>query len=238
MGSSRALFHINVSRAALALCLGAPIAWPLMKSLLLSALLALALPAFGADSKDGYVSLFDGKTLDGWKFNDKPGTFKVENGELIVNGERSHLFYDGPVNNHVFKNFILRADIMAKKGSNSGVYIHTEFQPSGWPAKGYEVQVNNTHGDVKKGAGLYGIKDNMEAPAKDNEWYTMTIKVEGKHILISVNDKVITDYTEEQPPVRPAQFAGRFLSEGTFAIQGHDPKSEVHFKNIEVKVLP
>ena len=206
----------------------------------ISPLLAFAflLPAVAADSKDGWVSLFDGKSLDGWKANEKPETFSVKDGEIVVRGDRSHLFYVGEVNGHDFKNFELKVDIMAKKSSNSGVYFHTEFQPDGWPAKGYEVQVNNTHGDPKKGAGLYGIKDNFEAPAKDDEWYTMTIKVEGKHIVTKVNDKVITDYTEEENPKREEQFKGRLISHGTFALQGHDPGSEVHFKNIAVKVLP
>ena len=206
----------------------------------LSPLIAIAvlLPAFAADSKDGWVSLFDGKSLDGWKANEKPETFSVKDGAIVVRGDRAHLFYVGPVANHDFKNFELKMDIMAKKSANSGVYFHTAFQPDGWPAKGYEVQVNNTHGDTKKGAGLYGIKDNFTAPAKDDEWYTMTIKVEGKHVITKVNDKVITDYTEEENPKREGQFVNRLISSGTFALQGHDPGSEVHYRNIVVKVLP
>ena len=198
----------------------------------------LLLPAVAADSKDGWVSLFDGKSLDGWKANEKPETFSVKDGEIVVRGERSHLFYTGEVNGHDFKNFELKVDIMAKKTSNSGVYFRTEFQPDGWPAKGYEVQVNNTHGDWKKGAGLYGIVDNKEAPAKDDEWYTMTVRVEGRRVVTKVNDKVIVDYTEEENVKREDQFKGRLISHGTFALQGHDPGSEVHFKNIMVKVLP
>ena len=209
-----------------------------MKFLLIPCLaLALAATVFGAD-KDEWTPLFDGKSLDGWKSNDKPGTFSAKDGLLIVHGERSHLFYDGPFHNHDFKNFELKAEILTKPGANSGVYIHTEFQDTGWPAKGYEIQVNNTHTDPKKGAGLYGIKDNFTAPAKDDEWYTMTIKVEGKHIVTMVNGTVITDYTEEENAQRPDNFKGRLLSHGTFAIQGHDPGSEVHFKNILVRPLP
>ena len=109
---------------------------------------------------------------------------------------RSHLFYDGPVANHDFKNFEVKAEVMAKAGANSGVYFHTEWQEKGLPDKGFEVQVNNTHKDPKKTAGLYDLKDNFEAPAKDDEWFTLTIRVEGKHVVTKVNDKVITDYVE------------------------------------------
>jgi hypothetical protein len=198
---------------------------------------AFSLPLFAAESKDAWISLFDGKSLEGWKANEKPETFSVKDGEIVVKGERSHLFYVGPVNGHDFKNFEFKADIMTKPSANSGVYFHTEFQPSGWPAKGYEIQVNNTHGDPKKTAGIYAIKDNLVAPAKDNEWFTLEIKVEGKHIVTKVNGKVISDYTEEEN-VKRKDMPGRVIDHGTFALQGHDPGSEIHYKNIFVKPLP
>lgn len=193
---------------------------------------------FAADSKDAWVSLFDGKSLEGWKANEKPETFSVKDGEIVVKGERSHLFYVGPVNGHDFKNFEFKAEIMTKPNANSGVYFHTEFQPGGWPAKGYEIQVNNTHADPKKTAGIYDIQDNFTAPAKDNEWFTLYIKVEGKRIVTKVNDKVISDYTEEENVKRPSNHAERVISHGTFALQGHDPGSEIHYRNIFVKPLP
>jgi hypothetical protein len=208
------------------------------KPLLLAALVAFSLSAFAADSKDGWISLFDGKSLDGWKASDKPGTFSVENGEIIVHGERSHLFYLGDVNGHDFKNFEVKADVMARHGSNSGFYFHTAWQETGWPDKGFEVQVNNTHKDPKKTAGLYDIVDNFEAPAKDDEWFTLTIKVEGKHVITKVNDKVIVDYTEPDEFQPNPNHNGRKIDHGTFALQGHDPGSEVHFKNIFIKPLP
>ena len=207
-----------------------------MKKLLFALALSIACLAPAADN-DGWISLFDGKSLAGWKANENPDTFKVEDGELIVKGPRAHLFYVGDVQGAKFKNFELKLDIKTLPKANSGVYFHTEFQGPGWPAKGYEVQVNNTHGDPKKTAGLYNVKDNMEAPAKDGEWFTMTIKVEGKHITTSVNGKVIVDYTEEENPPRKGN-PGRLIGTGTFALQGHDPGSEVHYKNIFVKPLP
>jgi hypothetical protein len=191
-----------------------------------------------AEKSAGWKLLFDGKSLDGWKASENQGTFKVENGELVVFGKRSHLFYQGPVANHDFKNFELKLDIKTYPKANSGVYFHTEYQETGWPDKGYEVQVNNTHKDVKKGAGLYAVKDNLEAPAKDEEWYTMTIKVEGKRVQTFVNGKQIVDYTEEANPVRQPNMKNRLISHGTFAIQGHDPESKVIYKNIKVRVLP
>jgi hypothetical protein len=125
---------------------------------------------------------------------------------------------------------------MTFPGANSGFYFHTAFQEVGFPDKGFEVQVNNTHKDPKKTAGLYNIKDNFEAPAKDEEWFKLEIIVEGKHVVTKVNDKVVTDWTQEGDK-GPEKQPNRKIDHGTFCIQGHDPGSKVMFKNIEVKPL-
>ena len=195
------------------------------------------LPCSLLAGEEGFVPLFNGKNLDGWKINEKPETFKVEDGRIIVHGERSHLFYDGAVENHDFKNFHLRVELKTHPGANSGVYFHTEFQETGWPAKGFETQVNNTHKDPKKTAGLYAVMDNFTAPVEDNTWFVMEVIVEGKHVVTKVDGKVITDFTEPTPPAPPEKMPGRFLSHGTFAIQGHDPGSVVEYRKIEVKPL-
>lgn len=188
--------------------------------------------SFAAEN-DGWICLFDGKTLDGWKASENPDSFKVEDGQIVVSGPRAHLFYTGDVEDHDFKNFQFKADVMTTPGSNSGLYFHTEYQETGWPAIGYEAQVNNTHKDPKKTGGLYGIRDVFKAPAKDNEWFTQEIIVRDKQIVIKVNGETLVDYTEPDDVT-----GGRKLSSGTFAIQAHDPKSRVFVKNIHVKPLP
>jgi hypothetical protein len=185
-----------------------------------------------ADENEGWISLFDGKTLAGWKISENPDSFQIEDGTIVAHGSRAHLFYVGDVEDHNFRDFHFKADVMTTPGSNSGLYFHTQFQESGWPDKGYEVQVNQTHGDSKKSSGLYSVSDVFEAPAKDNEWYTQEIIVRGKHIVTKVNGETLVDYTE------PDEVSGsRKVSSGTFAIQAHDPKSKVFFKNIFVKPL-
>jgi len=187
---------------------------------------------------ESWIPLFDGKSLSGWEASDKEGTFSVQDGMIVVNGPRSHLYYVGPVEHHNFKNFELKADVRTTPGSNSGIYFHTAYQEQGWPDKGFEVQVNNSHTDWKRTGGLYDIKDVREAPAADNEWFTERISVQGKHIRTYVNDKLIVDYTEPANVTPPENHPGRILSSGTFALQGHDPKSKVFYKNIMVRPLP
>jgi hypothetical protein len=184
---------------------------------------------------EGFVPLFNGKDLDGWKANENPQAFKVEDGKIVVNGERAHLFYDGPVNNHEFKDFHFKAEVMTMPNANSGIYFHTKMQPDGWPGQGFEAQVNNTYKpDPKKTGGLYGIKDVMNtATVKDNEWFTYDIIVKGDHVEIKINGKTTADWTQ------PADWKqrGRKIASGTFALQAHDPGSKVMFRNIRVKPL-
>ena len=112
-----------------------------------------------------WVSLFDGKSLDGWKASESQSTFTVKDGAIVVFGPRSHLFYVGPAGNHSFKNFEFQAEVMTTPGSNSGIYFHTAYQETGFPEKGFEVQVNNSHTDWKRTGGLYDIQDVREVPA-------------------------------------------------------------------------
>lgn len=191
-----------------------------------------------AKAEKGWINLFDGKSFDGWKVGKNAESFKIEDGAIAVNGQVAHLFYDGPVQNHNFKNFQFKAKVMTLPGSNSGMYFHTQYQEESWPKKGFEVQVNNSHTDWRRTASLYAIQDVKETYVKDNEWYTEEVMVQGKKVTIKVNDKVVNEYTEPDNVERSKDMAERKISSGTFALQAHDPKSKVYYKDIMVKVLP
>ena len=209
-----------------------------MKQLLLICLITVFLGQAHCTSAadDGWTTLFDGKSLKGWKANENQDSWKVADGALVCAGPRSHLFYTG--DDKPFVNFEFKADVMTTPGSNAGIYFHTKFQDEGWPKHGYEAQVNVTHGDPKKTGSLYGVVNVSNPPCQDNEYWTQHIIVQGKHIVIKINGKTVVDYTEPDNAEAPANFPGRKLSNGTFAFQAHDPKSVVHFKNVKVKRLP
>lgn len=189
-------------------------------------------------TQTGWISLFDGKSLKDWKVGENAGTFSIQDGMIVANGPVAHLFYVGDVNNHEFKNFEFKAQVMTTPGSNAGIYFHTEYQDKSWPAKGYEVQVNNSHTDWRRTGSLYSVQDVRDTLVKDNVWFTEHIIVQGKKVTIKVNDKTVVDYTEPDNIQRSQGMAGRVISSGTFALQGHDPKSKVYFKDILVKPLP
>jgi len=178
---------------------------------------------------DGWISLFDGQTLSGWRASENPTTFSVANGEIVVHGPRAHLFYDGPVMNHEFKDFEFKADIMTKPSANSGIFIRTTFQDTDWPSKGYEVQVNNSHSDWRRTGSLYAVQDVREA-GRDNTWFTVHTIVRGRRVQVLIDGRRVVDYTE--PDGSPTRLTG-----GTIALQGHDPDSEVHYKNVMIRAL-
>jgi len=199
-------------------------------------------PAPPAANEDGFVSLFDGKTLDGWTPQDPAANaFKIDDGAILCGGPFTHLFYTGKVNDGTFKNFELRAEFKMAPSSNSGIFFHTENPgPKGKLLKGYECQIcgDSYTKDPKKTGSLYDVEDVKTSPANDEEWTSYTIRVEGKRVILSINGKVTVDYMEPEPVVRKRGREGRVVSTGAFALQSHDARSKVWIRNIRVKVLP
>lgn len=194
-------------------------------------------PARGEDSKgtDGFTALFNGQSLDGWKANENPDSWSVEDGAIVCDGPRSHLFYVGP--EAPFKDFHFITEVKTTPGSNSGIYFHTKYQEEGWPKYGFECQVNISHSDPKKTGSLYGVENVANPPAKDNEWYTQEIIVKGRNVVLKVNGQTVVDYTEPEGQKAFDEKFERRLGEGTFALQAHDPESKVYFRNLRVKPL-
>ncbi|WP_437206600.1 family 16 glycoside hydrolase [Planctomicrobium sp. SH664] len=193
--------------------------------------------AYLDSSETGFVPLWDGKSFANWTANEHPESWKIVDGELVAHGERSHLLYTGPL--APFTNFELKVDVMAEPGSNGGIHFHTASQPTGWLAQGHEAQVNNTYEkDVQKTGSLYGIQPNTRQLLPDNTWWTQHIIVDGKHVIIKVDGKTIVDYIEPENLDPSRKYPDRKLGSGTIALQGHDPKSTVHYRNIRIKTLP
>jgi len=231
--------------------------------------LLLAAGSFAADApqpEKGFVSLFDGKTLDGWKIGENAGVFQVRDGIITMecpatNHNPAHLFYAGDVNGHSFKNFDLRVDVMTFHCANSGIYFHTQFQPTGWPNHGIECQIDNSHSDWRRTGSLWGIRniswgpeappaDNKETvtilpkpPVTDNTWFTEEVVCQDGLVTVKLNGETMFQYkVSDADAEHKLPTGGTWLPQGTFALQGHPPMpgqiSKVCFKNIRVKVLP
>ena len=118
--------------------------------------------------------MFDGKTLDGWKANEHPESWKVVNGIITGDGPASHLFWMV----RECENCEFRAEVKLNHSGNSGMYFRTAFGP-GFP-KGYESQVENTSPDPQKTGSLYGIVKITDQLIPDDTWWTQHIIAQGE----------------------------------------------------------
>ncbi|TWU42430.1 DUF1080 domain-containing protein [Novipirellula artificiosorum] len=202
----------------------------------------MSLVCAGADPGE-WISLFDGKSLAGWRAAEHPDTWSVNEGCLVASGKRSHLFYDGDVANHDFRNFELIAECKTEAAANSGIFFHTRYQESGFPEAGYEVQVNNTHRgsgnyrELKRTGSLYAVRNIYQPCVQDGIWFPVKVKVTGNRIRVWVNGYPTVDYLQPADPIRKDTRSNRVLSSGTIALQGHDPGSRVAYRSVSIRIL-
>ena len=151
-----------------------------------ASLMGAAAARSGRAAGDGWTELFDGHCLNGWRPSEHKDSWKVQDGTLVADGGRSHLFYTGDFHGANFKNFELEVECQARPLCNSGVYFHTKYQETNFPGKGFEIQINNTHiGDGgyrehKKTGSLYGVRNVYKQFVGDDQWFKMRALVRGK----------------------------------------------------------
>jgi hypothetical protein len=184
-----------------------------------------------------WIELFSGKDLEGWRVSENPTSFSVEDGLLKVAGPRAHAFYTGKVGGADFKNFELLVEVKTLPKANSGIFIHTAYQETDWPEKGYEIQVNQSHSDWRKSGSLYAVQDVSEINVKDGEWYTYHVIVKGDQISVALNGKMIMEYDESADTKRTLPLGKKRFDRGTIALQAHDPESVVYYRSVKIKLL-
>ena len=203
-----------------------------------------AVPASAAEEA-GWSSLFDGRSLAGWKAAaESPSSFRVVDGAIACDGPRSHLFYVGRDGDASWENFELSAEVKTRPGANSGVFFHTGYQAKDWPSRGFEVQVNNSQAmhdgylEMKMTGSLYGIRNLYKAVVKDDEWFTMDVLVQKPRVQVRVNGVLVVDWIEPAGALPEGAPKLNRLDRGTFALQCHDPGSRVFYRNLKARPLP
>jgi hypothetical protein len=213
----------------------------LLTALVLSAPAPRAEGGKGAKEEKGWVPLFNGKDLSGWKTHpDNPGKWAVVEGVLVGRGkDTSHLFSE----RGDYENFAYRIEAKINDKGNSGQYFRAKFAP-GFPP-GYEAQINSTHPDPVKTGSLYPDARLKFTPEERKQivvtkelvppdtWFTQEVIAKGNHIIIRVNGKKTVNFVD----------AHNNFTRGHFAIQQHPPaegsdESIIMVRKIEVKELP
>ena len=193
----------------------------------------VGLPSSGETTPPpGFTALFNGKDLTGWKTHpDAPGNWKVENGILVGRGPGvSHLFTER--NDYADFHFFVECRINAK--GNSGQDFRVQEMKAGI-FNGYEAQIDSgSHGNktvslyvlAGKGKPLDGafVKDVLVPP---DTWHTQEVIAKGNHIVIKVNDKVVTDFVDKNNTYR----------RGFLALQVYDPPTVVEFRQVLIKEI-
>lgn len=188
-------------------------------------------------------SLFTGKNLVGWKVNEADPKRMASKWGVTKDGELS--VRNGPgdlVSVKEFDNFTLQFECKTLgKALNSGVFfrcIPGQYQ------NGYEAQIQNAFKDDDRtkpadfGTGaIYRRVPARKVVSNDKEWFTMTVIADGKHLSTWVNGYQTVDWTDDRKEnENPRQ--GYRATKGPLSIQGHDPTTDIRFRNVRIAELP
>ncbi len=212
----------------------------------------------------GAKPLFNGSDLTGWKKYTADGK-RVKTDFTVTPQGWLHL-KNGPGDlqtEGLYDNFVLQVECRTNgKNLNSGVFfrcIPGDYQ------NGYEAQIHNGFGEAPKeytveeydpkthelkdkkkvkspaldyGTGaIYRRVPARKQAAKDDEWFTMTVVVDGRHIATWVNGVQMVDWTDNRPAkANPRE--GCRLEKGAISLQGHDATTDVDFRNLRLAELP
>lgn len=216
---------------------------------------AMLAPVAAQKSQTGWIQLFDGKSLNGWRGYNKPdasGTrWKVEDGLLTVSpsGAGDTHGQRDLITDATFEQFDLRWEWKIAPGGNSGVkYFVLEDRPD---AIGHEYQMldDERHPDAKIGphrqtAAFYDVLAAHDRPVKPaGEWNTSEVIVHGKHVEHWLNGKKVLEYELDSPELKAAIAKSKFkgierfgkLQDGHILVQDHG--DQVWFRKIEIKKL-
>lgn len=180
----------------------------------------------------GYRSIFNGKTLEGWK-QAGPGKFAVVDGELRTEGGMGLLTYQAKE----LKSYSLKLDWKMEGDDNSGVFVGFPESDDPWSAvnNGYEIQIDATDAADRTTGAVYTFKS-ADIKARDRvlrppgQWNSYEIKVQGERLRVFLNGVKINDFTNTDPV--------RSLRDGYIGLQNHGADDQVSFRDIQLKELP
>jgi hypothetical protein len=183
----------------------------------------------------GLESIFNGKDLTGWKIipGHKSKFTVTDKGELNIKDGNGDIQTE-----REWDDFVLQLEVYSNGDHlNSGVFFRClpdEF----W--SGYEAQIRNQwQGNdrtkpVDYGTGgIYNRQPARKVVSSDREWFTMTVVANGKHMAVWVNGYQVSDYTDNQPMNKSAR-KGCKVDKGPISLQGHDPTTDLSFRNIRI----
>jgi len=201
-------------------------------------LMLAALPALAQKGEQ----LFNGKDLEGWKFDpSEPGTqgFVVENGVLHTQPGKGLLWFTKKKIGNATLRVVYK---MSTEKGNSGVFIRIPVEPvseNDAINKGIEVQIDNQDNDWHCTGVLYSMTKALARPYKPvNEWNTMEITLQGLRTIVKVNGVLVTDYDGVSAvPAKEKSYEpdrGPRPESGFIGLQNHDIVAVISFKEVSL----
>ena len=195
--------------------------------------------------------IFNGTDLTGWNIiPDKASKFSVDEGAIHILDGNGQIETAG-----VYKNFLVQMDILSNgEHLNSGVFFRG---PVGVFWKGYESQVRNEwegyEKDIKGDAlpedrtkprdfgtgAIYGVQPARKVVSNDKEWFQKTIVANENHFATWINGYQVSDFLDTRPASDNGDGKAGYVDQaGTIHLQGHDPTTDLSFKNINLQQYP
>jgi hypothetical protein len=188
-----------------------------------------------AQGQRGWLQLFNGKDLTGWKTDrNHKGKWEVKGGAITASGPRGYLFSE-PGD---YENFHIRIEAKINAKGNSGLFFRC--QPGKGDPPGYEAQIDVAAGDPIKSGSLYPAfnpkltpeeRDLLivyTPPHKADEWFTQEVIADENFLVIKVNDRITAAFVDKN----------RTYTKGHFAIQHINEDTIIQVRTVEVRRLP
>jgi 3-keto-disaccharide hydrolase len=219
---------------------------------LMSLIAGVFVSAVSATTDEGWVKLFNGRDLSGWKRyldvkNPKTKDVDLDKFWTVKDGI---IYCDGSINGYIvtdkeYGNYILKLEwrwgdsAKEKKNPNSGVFVHVVGEDKIWPkaieaqlaadhagdiwlVDGFKLKIDESRHDPKSERHYYRTKDDVEKPR--GEWNQYEITCRGPTVKLVVNGQFVNEGTDAE------------LTKGKILLQSEG--SEIHFRNIELKPIP
>ena len=175
-----------------------------------------------------FTSIFDGKTLKGWKMAGDGGFVIVESDAALQSDKGGGLLWYAEKE---YKNFVLKLEWkVSDEGDNSGVFVRfpdPDDSPNIAVKEGYEIQIDNKAGNpIHQTGAIYDFVAPSKVVSKPiGQWNTMEIQALDQLYTVTINGEKVTEFT------------GSRMTEGYIGLQAHDDKSKVSFRNIMIKEI-
>ncbi len=158
------------------------------------------------------------------------GSLEFDNNQLQLTGPARLVLTSGN-----YKDFEMKMELMTTPGAKGEVWFHTDDQQN----KGYAIAINNDREDPvwwKMSGSLLSVRNLTKSFVKENEWFTMDVKVQGKNIQILINGEPVVDYNEPVSPYRTGAHAQALLSSGKIALTSEN--GTIRFRKMSITPLP